>query len=160
MPLSSSQISLDPACHAKMAAMNDYPEFMKNPANRIKTTDNSTPGVEGYIFDGADGSQMAFWTCGQAAISSPHAHEFDEYMVVVQGCYTLIIDGQHIPLNAGEEYFISKGIAHGGKFWPEHAPYTPSNAPVQIALEPELRRRAIARIRRSVSSQAWVEPSV
>jgi hypothetical protein len=21
-----------------------------------------TPGVEGYVFDGADGSQMAFWT--------------------------------------------------------------------------------------------------
>jgi quercetin dioxygenase-like cupin family protein len=36
-------------------------------------------------------------------------------MVVVQGCYTLIIDGQRIPVKAGEEYFIPRGILHGGE---------------------------------------------
>jgi hypothetical protein len=40
--------------------MNEFPEFMKHPANRIATKDQATPGVEGYVFDGADGSQMAF----------------------------------------------------------------------------------------------------
>jgi hypothetical protein len=39
-------------------AMNDFPEFMKNPANRIASGSQATPGVEGYVFDGADGSQM------------------------------------------------------------------------------------------------------
>jgi hypothetical protein len=29
-------------------------------------------------------------------------------MVVVQGCYTLIIEGQRVPVKAGEEYFIPK----------------------------------------------------
>jgi len=72
--------------------MNDFPDFMKSPANRIATTDQSTPGVEGYVFDGLDGSQMAFWTCSQTASSSAHVHDFDEYMLVVQGCYTLIIE--------------------------------------------------------------------
>jgi quercetin dioxygenase-like cupin family protein len=95
--------------------MNEFPEFMKCPANRIVTTSQSTPGVEGYIFDGADGSQMAFWTCRQSAASEPHAHDFDEYMPVVQGCYTLIIDGKRIPVKAGEEYFISRGVLHGGE---------------------------------------------
>jgi hypothetical protein len=42
--------------------MDHFPEFMKNPANRIATSDQATPGVEGYVFDGVDGSQMAFWT--------------------------------------------------------------------------------------------------
>ena len=77
---------------ARIAVMNDFPMFMKNAANRIATANNATSGVKGYVFDGADGSQMAFWTCSQTASSSAHAHEFDEYMIVVQGCYTLVID--------------------------------------------------------------------
>src|SRR5215467_6717372 len=95
--------------------MNDLPDFMKSPANRIATTDQSTPGVEGYVFDGLDGSQMAFWTCSQTASSSAHVHDFDEYMLVVQGYYTLIIEGQRIPITAGMEYFIPRGIPHGGE---------------------------------------------
>ena len=95
--------------------MNDFPEFMKCQANRIATSSQATPGVEGYVFDGVDGSQMAFWTCCPSATSAAHAHECDEYMIVVQGCYTLIIDGRRIPINAGEEYFIPKGISHGGE---------------------------------------------
>ncbi|MGO9864110.1 MAG: cupin domain-containing protein [Terriglobales bacterium] len=95
--------------------MNDFPEFMKRPANRIATGSQATPGVEGYVFDGVDGSQMAFWTCPKAAVSKPHAHDFDEYMIVVQGCYTIIIDDQRIPVRAGEEYFIPKGVLHGGE---------------------------------------------
>jgi len=95
--------------------MNDFPDFMKNPANRIAATSQATPGVEGYVFDGADGSQMAFWTCRETAASIPHVHDFDEYMLVVQGCYTLIIDGQRIPVKAGEEYFVPKGLWHGGE---------------------------------------------
>ena len=47
--------------------MNEFPEFMKNPANRIARSNQATPGVEGYVFDGADESQMAFWTCTQTA---------------------------------------------------------------------------------------------
>jgi quercetin dioxygenase-like cupin family protein len=95
--------------------MNDFPEFMKHPANRIATTNQATQGVEGYVFDGADGSQMAFWNCSQTAPSAVHAHEYDEYMIVVQGCYTLIVDGRHIPLHAGDEYLIARGVPHSGE---------------------------------------------
>lgn len=95
--------------------MDKFPEFMQHPANKIPTTDQATPGVEGYVFDGADGSQMAFWTCNQIAISAAHVHDYDEYMLVVRGCYTLIIDGQRIPLNAGDEYCIERGTLHAGE---------------------------------------------
>lgn len=98
-----------------MFKMDAFPEFMKQPPNRIAKGNQATPGVEGYVFDGAEGSQMAFWTCTETATSAPHTHEFDEYMVVVQGCYTLIIDGKRIPVRVGEEYFIPKGTAHSGE---------------------------------------------
>jgi mannose-6-phosphate isomerase-like protein (cupin superfamily) len=95
--------------------MDDFPQFMKRPANRIAKTSQATPGVEGYVFDGADGSQMAFWTCGETAASAEHAHDYDEYMVVVQGCYTLIIERVRIPLKVGQEYCIPRGVPHSGE---------------------------------------------
>jgi quercetin dioxygenase-like cupin family protein len=96
-------------------AIDDFPAFMKQAANRIATSAQATPGVEGHVFDGADGSQMAFWTCHQTAASAPHAHEYDEYLAVVHGCYTLIIAGDRIPVHAGEEYVIPRGVLHGGE---------------------------------------------
>jgi quercetin dioxygenase-like cupin family protein len=95
--------------------MDDFPAFMKQPANRIARSGQATPGVEGYVFDGADGSQMAFWTCSDTASSAAHVHDYDEYMVVVQGCYTLIVERERIPVKAGEEYFIPRGVPHGGE---------------------------------------------
>ena len=32
--------------------MNDFPEFMKNPANKMATQEQYTKGIEGYVFDG------------------------------------------------------------------------------------------------------------
>ena len=58
---------------------------------------------------------MAFWTCHETAVSAAHAHEYDEHMVVVQGCYTLTTDGARIPVKAGEEYVIARGVVHGGE---------------------------------------------
>ena len=95
--------------------MDNFPEFMRRPANRIATSNQSTPGIEGYVFDGVEGSQMAFWTCKETATSALHTHEFDEYMIVVQGCYTLIIDGKEIPVKTGEEFLIPRGVTHGGE---------------------------------------------
>ena len=95
--------------------MNEFPQFMRAAANRIAASSQATPGVEGYVYDGADGSQMAFWTCHETAASAAHAHDYDEYMVVVQGCYTLIIDGKGFPIRAGEEFFIPRGVLHGGE---------------------------------------------
>ncbi len=95
--------------------MKEFPDFMKHAANRIAVSSQATPGVEGYVFDGLDGSQMAFWTCSETTPSAPHVHDFDEYMIVVQGCYTLIIGDRRTPVRAGEECFIPRGTLHGGE---------------------------------------------
>ncbi len=95
--------------------MDDFPEFMRRPANRIAVSSQATRGVEGYVFDGVDGAQMAFWSCRETAASASHTHDFDEYMLVVQGRYTLIVGGVRIVLNAGDEFFIPQGTAHAGE---------------------------------------------
>ena len=99
---------------AKEKVMNDFPEFMRNPSNRIASQSQYTPGIEGYVFDGIDGSQIAIWTNRKGGISAEHTHEYDEYFIVVQGQYDVIIDGKRIPVRMGEEYFIPKGTLHGG----------------------------------------------
>jgi len=101
--------------YVNILGMNAFPDFMKRPANRIMRSNQATPGVEGYVFDGIDGSQMAIWTCSQDALSAEHAHDCDEYMLVAQGCYTLVISGRRIPVIAGEEYFIPRGVVHSGE---------------------------------------------
>jgi hypothetical protein len=34
---------------------------------------------------------------------------------VVQGCYTLIVNGERIPVKAGKEYFVPRGVPHSGE---------------------------------------------
>jgi hypothetical protein len=58
---------------------------------------------------------MAFWTCPETAASAAHSHDYDEYMIVVQIQYTLLIDGKEIPLRTSEEYFIARDLLHGGE---------------------------------------------
>ncbi|MGA9047488.1 MAG: cupin domain-containing protein [Dehalococcoidia bacterium] len=95
--------------------MKHFPDFMKNPANAIDSASQSK-GIAGYVFDGADRSQMAFWECPQAGVSLEHTHGYDEYMLVVEGPYTLIIGGKRIPVTAGKEYLIPGGVSHAGEW--------------------------------------------
>ncbi len=95
--------------------MNEFPAFMKNPANAIAANQQSE-GVTGYLFDGMDGSQIIIFQCLKDGISKEHVHDFDEYFVVLQGEYTLGIDGGDIKLTAGQEYHIPKGVPHAGRF--------------------------------------------
>ena len=95
--------------------MHDFPPVMKNPLNRIVPSSQYTPGVEGYVYDGADGSQMAFWTCTETVRSVEHVHDYEEYVIVVDGCYTLIIEGQRYVLKAGQEYVVPKGAQHASE---------------------------------------------
>ncbi len=95
--------------------MEDFPEFMKSPLNRIGTASQYTPDIEGYVYDGADGSQMAFWTCHSDRVSGEHAHDYDEYLVCVQGRYSVSMLGKVYPLGPGEELFIPRGTSHGGQ---------------------------------------------
>ena len=95
--------------------MNEFPQFMKNPLNKIARASQYTENTDGYVFDGEDGSQVAFWTCRKNRKSGEHTHEYDEYLLVVQGEYTLIIEDRKIPLAAGQEYHIEKCVTHSGE---------------------------------------------
>ena len=92
--------------------MKDFPSFMKNPKNKINQSNQYTKDIEGYVFDGADGSQMAFWTCYANRKSAEHTHEYDEYIVCVYGQYDLMMNGEVIALKPGDEVLIPKGTAH------------------------------------------------
>lgn len=95
--------------------MNDFPKFMKSEANHIQSNQQNTKDIDGYYYEGNDGSQMAFWTCYSNQVSNPHQHPFDEYTVVLSGQYTAIIDGKEIVLNPGDELFVPKGTLQGGR---------------------------------------------
>ena len=69
--------------------MNDFPEFLKNPKNRVHATSEFVAGLEGYVFD--------------------------EYMVVVRGQYTLCRGSKRLPLRPGDEFPIPKGMPHIGE---------------------------------------------
>ncbi|MBU2548780.1 MAG: cupin [Proteobacteria bacterium] len=95
--------------------MDDFPDFMKNPANAVGAGSQSA-GLEGFVFEGRDGSQMAFWTAGRDGVSAEHVHDFDEYMVVIQGRYKVVLPDGGRTLGPGEELHIVKGLPHGGEF--------------------------------------------
>ena len=94
--------------------MDDFPVFMKNMANAIPPQYQS-PGVTGWFYDGI-GNQMAYWICERDGASQEHQHEFEEYLVVLQGVYTLIVNNQKHVLQKGDEYFIPPGVSHSGEF--------------------------------------------
>ena len=95
--------------------MEDFPEFMKTPENSINSKSQSE-GVKGWLYEGIDGKQMAYWICEIDGVSKEHVHKFDEYFTVVQGKYTLIINDQRINVCKGYEYFIPKNVPHAGEF--------------------------------------------
>ena len=98
--------------------MKDFPDFMKNPANRIAQETQYTKGIVGYVFNGADDSQMAFWTNSKGGKSAEHTHDYDEYLVVVQGQYTVMMNGERLEIRVGSECFIPKGTPHAGESLP------------------------------------------
>jgi quercetin dioxygenase-like cupin family protein len=103
--------------HKGVSKMNHFPDFMKHPANLISSQSQfSRSKIEGYIFDGSDGSQMAFWECHEGGSSAEHTHEYAEYFIVVQGQYTLIVGEKKIPVNPGQEYWIPRGVPHAGEY--------------------------------------------
>jgi len=94
--------------------MKDFPAFMRNPLNAIDPQ-MQTPGNVGYVYDGKDGTQMAFWTSNSDITSQEHVHDFEEYVAVVHGQYTLTINDEEFILRPGDEYCIPKGVPHSGK---------------------------------------------
>ncbi len=88
---------------------------MKHAVDRVAATEQHTQGIEGYVFDGLGGTQVVFWECNADAQTEEHRHQFDEYLIVVEGCYTLTIDGREVVLGPGQECVIAKGARIAGR---------------------------------------------
>jgi len=95
--------------------MVEFPQFMRRTANKVDASQQYTEDIEGYYYNGADGGQMAFWTCRADRTSEMHEHNFDEYIVVIDGCYTLCTQKNEVMLKNGGEAFIPAGTKHWGK---------------------------------------------
>lgn len=95
--------------------MNEFPEFMKRQANIIPKSQQNTPDITGYYYTANDGSQMAFWSYSADRVSKEHMHDYDEYMICVEGEYIVTINGEENVLHAGDELFIPKGAMQGGR---------------------------------------------
>lgn len=95
--------------------MQHFPNFMKSALNRIASASQHTAEIDGYVFDGTDGTQVTFWECSADANTAEHIHEFDEYLLVVEGCYVVTMDGKDICVSAGQECVIPKGTRISGR---------------------------------------------
>ena len=91
----------------------NFPEFMFRKENMIPADQQNTPDIEGYYYTANDGSQMAFWIYKADRVSKEHMHDYDEYMLCVEGEYIVTIDGKEYVLHAGDELFIPKGSLQG-----------------------------------------------
>ena len=95
--------------------MNDFPDFMKNSLNRIDSSQQNTPDIDGYYFEGKDGSQICIWTYFSDRESKENIHEFDEYDFCAAGEYVEIFDGEEHILHSGDELLIPKRTPHHGR---------------------------------------------
>ena len=60
--------------------MEAFPDFMKASLNHIDSSQQNTPDIDGYYYEGKDGSQICFWTYFSDRESKENVHEFDEYV--------------------------------------------------------------------------------
>ena len=52
---------------------------------------------------------MALWIAHADRISQEHAHDFDEYVLVIEGRCAIIIGDSRTELLAGQEFVIARG---------------------------------------------------
>ena len=67
---------------------------------------------------GAPGVPVTAGSAGpleRAALTAEHVHEFDEWFLVVEGSYTLTLDGHEVRVGPGQEYVIPKGTRIAGR---------------------------------------------
>ena len=95
--------------------MKDFPEFMKRAENRIDSSQQNTPDIDGYCYEAADGSQICVWTYYADRESKESIHEFDEYVLCVSGEYVEVFCGEEHLLRPGDELLIPRGTPHRGR---------------------------------------------
>lgn len=93
-----------------------FPAFLLSPANRVAADAQKLPGVEAYVFDGADGNQVLLCHAKSDAATGEQWRDFDEYLAVLEGTYVLTINGLEIQLGAGREFVIPRGARISARY--------------------------------------------
>jgi quercetin dioxygenase-like cupin family protein len=96
--------------------MKKFPEFACSAANRITDDVQTKAGMEGYLFEGADGVQIIVWQNEKGGVSPEATHPFWEYALVVEGVYDGWIGDKKIHLEPGDEAVIPPGVKHRGSY--------------------------------------------
>lgn len=107
------------ALNAEYAArfgLGSFPAFLTGEANRAAAAPPSIPGVEAYVFHGADGTQLTLCHARSDADTGEQWRDSDEYLVVLEGSYVLRINGMDIQLGAGREFVVPRGARISGRF--------------------------------------------
>lgn len=107
------------ALNAEYAArfgLGSFPAFMTGAANRVEDASPRIPGVESYVFTGADGTQLTLRHATSDAEVSEQWRDADEYVVVLEGSYVVRINGMDMQLGAGREFVIPRSARVSGRF--------------------------------------------
>lgn len=95
--------------------MKEFPAFMRHPRNAA-ATGKIAADLEGYVFEGRDGSQVVLWQCKEGGRSETHVHDYDEYAVVLEGTFTGFIGDKAVVMHPGDECYIPAGTPHSGEY--------------------------------------------
>ncbi|MDI1435768.1 SRPBCC domain-containing protein [Polyangium sorediatum] len=107
------------ALNAEYAArfgLGSFPAFLTSAANHVAADSLHIPGVEAYVFDGADGTQILLCHAKTDADTDEQWRDADEYLAVLEGSYVLRINGMDMELRAGREFVVPRGARVSGRF--------------------------------------------
>ena len=99
--------------------MDQFPAFMRRSCNKVKLS-KQAGNMEGYVFEGTDGSQMVIWHSRNGGRSEMHTHDYDEYCVVLQGTFVGSVGEETITMGPGDECVIPAGVPHDGEYSPDY----------------------------------------
>jgi hypothetical protein len=94
--------------------MQDFPELMKN-LNCTPDKDQHTQSIEGYYFEDAEDSRAACWFCRADQTSKEHSHDFDKYMICIDGQYNIAIGDKKTAGSGKRIFHIQRRCANSGK---------------------------------------------
>jgi len=95
--------------------MKHLAEFIKRTGKPIPINQQNTNDIKGYYYDSSNNVQIALWECNSEKESKKHKHEFNEYMVCLEGEYLAIVDNIEYVLHKGDDLEIKSGQEQWGK---------------------------------------------
>ena len=101
--------------YAGRFGLGSFPAFLTGAQNQVAGS-QQIPGVEAYVFKGADGTELTLCHAKADAEAGESWREVDEYLVVLEGGYVVRINGMDIELGPGREFVIPRGARVSGRF--------------------------------------------